>query len=352
MVRKTEKKKQGRSLSTRQALRTEKERSGPRQGGAVAAGRRVLRTEIDGLARLSESLGQNLEQAIGCLMAVTGRVIVAGIGKSGHVARKVAATLASTGTPAHFVHPSEASHGDLGMIARGDAVLILSNSGNSPELADIVSHCRRQNIPLIAISAGAESTLIRHADIALLLPVAAEACPMGLAPTTSTTQMIALGDVIAVALMERRGFTSADYRDLHPGGALGKALLRVGDIMHRDAELPLVHKAMAMGDVLLVMTAKSFGCAGVTDGGGRLVGIITDGDLRRHMNSGLLARTAADIMTPHPKLLRESELLADALRTFNDHGIMCAFVIGDDDDPPARPVGFVHMHDCLRAGAA
>src|SRR5271166_4962501 len=238
--------------------------------------RRVIRAEIDGLEGLSEALDARFADAVGACAAVQGRIIVTGIGKSGHVGRKIAATLASTGTPAQFVHPVEASHGDLGMIGSEDAILALSNSGETSELADIIAYSRRFEIPLIAVTGGARSTLAEAADIVLLLPPAAEACPMGLAPTTSTTMMAVMGDAMAIALLERKGFSSADFRRFHPGGKLGRLLLRVGDIMHGDAEIPLVPAAARMSEAILVMTARSFGCVGVRDLDGRLAGVITD----------------------------------------------------------------------------
>ncbi len=254
---------------------------------------------------------------MGACAAVQGRIIVTGIGKSGHVGRKIAATLASTGTPAQFVHPVEASHGDLGMIGSDDAILALSNSGETSELADIVAYSRRFEIPLIAITGGARSTLAEAADIMLLLPSAAEACPMGLAPTTSTTMMIAVGDALAIALLERKGFSSADFQLFHPGGRLGRRLLRVRDIMHTKDEIPVVSFGTRMSEAILVMTAKSFGCVGVCDSGGCLIGVITDGDLRRHMGGSLLERTVAEVMHRNPKTIAAAGLAMDALGLMN-----------------------------------
>jgi arabinose-5-phosphate isomerase len=315
-------------------------------------GRRVLRAEIAGLERLARALegsfGEAFGRALDLCAAARGRLIVTGIGKSGHVARKIAATLASTGKPAQFVHAAEASHGDLGMIGAEDAILALSNSGESGELADIIAYSRRFEIPLIAITAGPNSTLAQAADVVLLLPNAAEACPMGLAPTTSTTMMMALGDALAIALLERKGFSPADFQLFHPGGRLGRGLLRVADIMHSGDEVPLVSPQTAMSEAILVMTAKSFGCVGVCEGDGRLVGVITDGDLRRHMNDRLLARRVAEIMRAEPKTVTPAHLAAEALGLMNRHAITALFVVDD----AARPAGFLHMHDCLRAGVA
>ena len=314
-------------------------------GCATAA--RVLRLEAEALTRLADTLGEAFEKAIACLAAVQGRVVVTGMGKSGHVARKIAATLASTGTPAQFVHPGEASHGDLGMIARNDGVIALSNSGETSELADIIAYTRRFGIPLVAISRNAASTLAEQADILLQLPAAAEACPLGLAPTTSTTMMLALGDALAVALYERRGFSAADFYVFHPGGQLGRQLLRVSDIMHRGVELPLAPSGLPMAEVILAMTRGRFGCLGIVGTDGRLAGIITDGDLRRHMNPNLLADSADQVMTRRPKTIRPGALVAEAIGQMNTLAITTLFVTEDE-----RPIGIVHIHDCLRTGVA
>jgi arabinose-5-phosphate isomerase len=276
-------------------------------------------------------------------------VIVSGMGKSGHVARKIAATLASTGTPAHFVHPAEASHGDLGAVTRADALLILSNSGDTLELKDLITFAKRFDVKLIGVAGRADSTLLRAADVALLLPPAREACPMGLAPTTSTTLMLVLGDALAVALMERRGFTSDQYRELHPGGSLGKSLLRIRDIMHGEEELPLVGEQALLRDVVGVMTDRRFGCAGVVDANGQLVGIFTDGDLRRSIGRITDTTRIAECMTRSPKVAAPSELAAQAVAVMNRHNINVLFVT-DRLDGRERPIGILHLHDCLRAG--
>ncbi|HUN47751.1 MAG TPA: KpsF/GutQ family sugar-phosphate isomerase [Stellaceae bacterium] len=321
--------------------------AGPREDSRdIEAARRVLQAEIAGLKALADSLNGAFVAAVEALARVKGRVIVTGMGKSGHVARKIAATLASTGTPAQFVHPGEASHGDLGMIAEGDAVLALSNSGDTAELGDILAYTRRFRIPLLAMTRRAESALADAADIALVIPQSAEACPMGLAPTTSTTMMLALGDALAVALLERKGFSAADFQALHPGGQLGKQLLRVADIMHAGDAVPLVASGTQMADAILVMTAKSFGCAGVVDAAGRLLGIVTDGDLRRHMGSALLVQRVDDVMTPTPKTIRPQALAAEAVGQMNAQAITSLFVV----DETWRPLGILHLHDCLRAG--
>ncbi len=313
----------------------------------VAAARRVLRLEAEALRAMADELDGAFTQALEILFAVGGRVVVTGMGKSGHIARKISATLASTGTPSHYVHPAEASHGDMGMITGSDAVLALSNSGETPELGDVIDYCRRFRIPLIAITGKAGSTLAENSDCTLLLPPVAEACPMGLAPTTSTTVMLAMGDALAVALLERRGFTSEDFQVLHPGGKLGRSLLRVDDLMHTGDELPLTGPDTVMSDVILTMTNKRFGCVGVVDADGRLTGIVTDGDLRRHMAGGLLDSTAGAVMTETPKTIRLGALASEALGTMNSNSITTLFVVDG-----GVPVGILHIHDCLRAGIA
>jgi arabinose-5-phosphate isomerase len=314
----------------------------------IDAARRVLRAEIAGLEALVTELNGSFAKAVECLAGVRGRVTVTGMGKSGHIARKIAATLSSTGTPAQFVHPGEASHGDLGMIAENDAVLALSNSGDTAELAAIVGFTKRFRIPLIAMTRRNGSSLAEAADITLLLPAVGEACPLGLAPTTSTTMMMALGDALAVALLERRGFSTDDFQVLHPGGQLGRQLLRVQDIMHGGAAAPLVSRDTGMSEAILVMTAKSFGCVGVTNEAGKLVGIVTDGDLRRHMGDDLLRSTVGAVMNATPKTIRPQALAAEALGQMNAQAITSLFVIDDAH----RPLGILHIHDCLRAGVA
>ena len=318
----------------------------------LAAARRVLKHAADAVSALGSSLNGDFSRAIDAILAVEGRIIVSGMGKSGHVGRKIAATLASTGTPALFLHPAEASHGDLGMVTRADALLMLSNSGETAELADLITYGKRLSIPLIGVANNAESKLLQASDVALLLPKAQEACPMGLAPTTSTTMMLALGDALAVALMERRGFSAEQYRDFHPGGSLGKKLIRVSDIMHKGKDVPLVRQDTSMKDVLIAMTAAGQGFAGVVgivDGKGSLVGIITDGDLRRHMERGLLDRVARDVMSRNPKTVPPSMLAAEALAVMNDKGIARLFVV-EPGDKKKKPQGIIFMYDCLRAG--
>jgi arabinose-5-phosphate isomerase len=313
----------------------------------LAAAKRVLHQEADALRRLADSFDGTFLKALDILFAVTGRVIVTGMGKSGHIARKIAATLASTGTPAQFVHPAEASHGDLGMVTSHDAVLALSNSGDAPELSDILGYARRWNIPVIGITMRPESALGTAADVTLVLPKTAEAGRIGHVPTTSTTMMLALGDALAVCLVERRGFSLEDFRELHPGGKLGQILVRVGNLMHIGEEVPLIGTDEAMSHALLIMTAKTFGCVGVVDAGGDLVGIVTDGDLRRHMGPDLLRQRVGDVMTKGPLTIRANALAAEAVRVMNERSITSLFVTDG-----TRPAGIVRLHDCLKAGVA
>jgi arabinose-5-phosphate isomerase len=311
---------------------------------AVAVGRRVLNIEADALRTMSESLDAAFNRAVETMFDAKGRIVCTGMGKSGHVARKIAATLASTGTQAMFVHPAEASHGDLGMIGPDDVVLALSKSGAGRELSDTLAYAKRFSIPLIAMTADASSPLGQAGDILLLLPDAPEGTAEVNAPTTSTTLQIALGDALAVALLERRGFTASDFRVFHPGGKLGAMLRTVGDLMHGDDELPLIDAEAAMPDALLIMSEKRFGAVGVVDSSGRLAGLITDGDLRRHMD-GLLTHTAGEVMTRNPLTIAPGALAGEALKVMNERRITVLFVVEAD-----RPVGVLHVHDLLRAG--
>jgi len=319
--------------------------------GDLASAERVLSLEADGIRAISEALkgelGRSFTAAVDLVHDTAGRVVVTGMGKSGHIGRKIAATMASVGTPAFFVHPGEASHGDMGMIRAGDVVIAMSNSGETTELGDIIGYCSRFGIQLIGITSGPGSALAEGATVALILPRAAEACPLGLAPTTSTTMALALGDALAVALLERRGFSADDFQVLHPGGKLGRRLMRVSDIMHTGKDMPLVAPETSMADVLLVMTSHRMGCAGVATAAGHLVGIITDGDLRRHMDSDLISRPASDVMTASPLTIRPEALAAEALGLMNARQVTGLFAVRDK-----QPVGFVHLHDCLREGVA
>jgi arabinose-5-phosphate isomerase len=309
--------------------------------------RRVIAVEQDGLRQLADGLDESFDRAVETLLNATGRIIISGMGKSGHIARKIAATLASTGTPAHFVHPAEASHGDLGMMAQGDVAMVLSNSGETPELADMVAYTRRFNIPLIGVASRPDSTLLKQSDVALVLPKAQEACGTGIVPTTSTTMTLALGDALAVALMEHRSFTPENFREFHPGGKLGAQLSKVRDLMHRD--LPLVASGTSMGDALLVMSQKSFGVVGVTDAAGALLGIVTDGDLRRHMEN-LLELDVDQVMTDNPRTIGPDAMAEEAvaLMTLQTPQITCLFIV--DPDGSGQAEGILHIHDCLRAG--
>ena len=321
--------------------------AGPAEGD-LAVARRVLGLASQALASLSDGLDGAFGKAVDAILAAKGRVIVSGMGKSGHVGRKVAATLSSTGTPAYFVHPAEASHGDMGAITADDVLLLLSKGGETEELANLLTYAKRFHIPMIAIAAKSDSTLARAADVALLLPEAPESCAIGMAPTTSTTMMVALGDALAVALMERRGFDEDRYRDFHPGGSLGRALILVSDLMHKGAEIPLGPEDMPIQDVLLAMASGRLGCVGIVDGSGVLVGIVTDGDVRRHAAQGLEGRKADEVMTRDPKVAAPGQLAAEALALMTEKKITQLFVL----QPDRKPVGVIHIHDCLRAGLA
>ena len=321
-------------------------------GGAIASAMRTIETEKAGLAALSAALENGLhdpfDEAVRRIGESDGRVIVTGIGKSGHIGVKIAATLASTGTPSFFVHPVEANHGDLGMIGRGDVILALSWSGETAELQGIVSYSRRFSIPLIAMTSGERSALAREADTVLLLPKVQEACPHGLAPTSSTLMQLALGDAIAVALLEARGFTATDFRTFHPGGKLGASLSHVGDIMHSGENMPLVALGASMPEAVTRLAEKRYGCVGVIDGDGVLVGIVTDGDIARNLSRNLSQLTVDDVMTRSPKTVKPTTLATAALGLLNQYNISALIVT----DETFRPVGIVHFHDLLRIGAA
>lgn len=311
----------------------------------IKAARRVLAIEAKALGALSDGLSQDFDTVVELLKSLSGRIVLTGVGKSGHVARKIAATLASTGSPSLYVHPTEASHGDMGMISNEDAVIALSRSGETKELADLIGYCRRFSVPLIGMTAKPDSALGRASDHLLQLPDAPEACAETRAPTTSTTLQIALGDALAVALLEAKGFTAKDFKAYHPGGALGASLATVSDLMHSGDHIPLIDQDASMEDVLKIMSQKGFGCAGITQGG-KLVGIITDGDVRRNI-SALPDAAPAAIMSANPKTADKDELAADVLRrmTGGEHKIMQMFVVENN-----RAIGLVHLHDFLRAG--
>lgn len=317
----------------------------------LASARRTLALGSAGIAALdgamADGLGAPFERAARVIAGASGRVIVTGMGKSGHVGQKIAATLSSTGTPAYFVHPSEASHGDLGMIRADDVILAFSWSGETVELYNIIAYSQRFSVPLIAVTSQSQSTLARAADVVLALPRADEACPHGLAPTTSTLMQLALGDCLAVALLEHKGFTAKDFKVFHPGGQLGASLKMVSELMHRGEKLPLVGHQVSVADALLIMTAKSFGCVGVVAPDGRLVGIVTDGDLRRHMGPDLLTARVDAIMTRGPKTVPPDVFASAALELLNAAKITAIFVVEAD-----KPVGLIHIHDLLRVGVA
>ncbi len=312
---------------------------------------RTLEAEASGISALAAAIRDGLSApllaAVEMIQRARGRLIVTGMGKSGHIGRKIAATFASTGTPAFFVHPGEASHGDLGMITADDVIMALSWSGETVELKDLIDYSRRFRIGLIAVTARIDSALAQAADVVLVLPQAREACPHNLAPTTSSLMQLALGDVLAIALLESRGFTALDYRRLHPGGQLGAMLKLVRDVMHTGTAVPLLPLDARMSEAVVEMSTKSFGCVGITDPRGVLVGIITDGDLRRHMRPDLLDTRVEEIMTRSPKTLRPDQLASEALELFNSSQITAAIVVDD-----AEPIGIVHLHDLLRAGVA
>jgi arabinose-5-phosphate isomerase len=313
----------------------------------LTTAQRVITEEAAALTTLAASLDDSFAQAVDLILTAKGRVIVTGMGKSGHIGRKIAATFASTGTPAYFVHPAEASHGDLGMVAEGDVVLALSNSGEAPELANMIAYARRFRIKLIGISSKPDSSLMSQSDVKLVIPQLGEACGYGVVPTTSTTMTLALGDALAIALMEIRDFTPENFRDFHPGGKLGARLSKVRDLMHTGDALPLVGLNTPMSDTLLTISQRGFGVVAVLDPDNRLAGIVTDGDLRRHMD-GLLDMTAGAVMTANPRTIGPDALAEEAVAVMNERKITCLFVV--DPVGSGQVVGILHIHDCLRAG--
>jgi len=309
----------------------------------------TINREIESLEILKNNLDENLSKALDLLQNTKGRVIVTGMGKSGHIGRKMAATFASTGTVSFFVHPGEASHGDLGMISDDDVIIAISNAGESKELSDILVYAKRHNIPLIAITRNPQSSLGKNSSIVLRLPDNGEACPLGLAPTSSTTATLVLGDVLAIALMERRGFSATDYHQRHPGGKLGAILCHVSDIMHKGDEMPVINENAIMQEALLVMSEKMLGCVGIVNASGELEGIITDGDLRRWMSPDLITEKVIKVMTKNPKTISPDALVVDAINVMNNtgRGITNLFVVENK-----KPIGVIHIHDCLKIGAA
>lgn len=323
----------------------------PTQDILLSAGRtiRIEKSGLDALAAaLENGLAEPFVRAVETLGGITGRVIVTGVGKSGHIGAKIAATLASTGTPSHFVHPAEANHGDLGMIARDDAIIVLSWSGESAELKGILAYSRRFQIPLVAFTAGDQSTLAREADIVMLLPREQEACPHGLAPTTSTLMQLALGDALAVALLEAKGFTAGDFHTFHPGGQLGANLAHVADVMHTGDSVPLVPSGTPAPEAIMTLSQRKFGCVGVTSPDGRLIGIVTDGDVARNLGHNLINQPIDAIMTSHPKTIAPTALASTAMAILNKNAIGALIVT----DQNLSPIGIVHFHDLLRIGVA
>ncbi len=314
----------------------------------ITSARRTIDKEVEALNMMRSELNDSLTKALDLMQNIKGRVIVTGMGKSGHIGRKIAATLASTGTPSFFVHPAEASHGDLGMLTEHDCVLAISNGGESKELSDIIIYCKRYGIPLIAMTKNPNSSLGKAGDFVLRLPDDGEACPLGLAPTSSTTATAVLGDILAVCLLERKGFSKTDFKQRHPGGKLGAFLQKVSDLMHRGDEMPLVSETADMQEALLVMTSKMLGCVGVVDAQNHLQGIITDGDLRRCLAPDVLSKNVTEVMTRHPKTTTPDMLVAEVVNIMNTKKITQLFVIDGND----TPLGVIHLHDCLRAGVA
>lgn len=313
----------------------------------LISARRTMDKEIEALRMMEDDLDGNLSQALDLMQNTKGRVIITGMGKSGHIGSKIAATLASTGTPSFFVHPGEASHGDLGMVTQDDVVVAISNSGETKELSDIILYCKRYGIPLIAMTKNPDSALGRAGDVLLQLPNDGEACPLGLAPTSSTTATLVLGDILAVCLLERKGFSKTDFKQRHPGGKLGSFLQKVSDLMHKGDEMPLVYDNATMQEALLMMTSKMLGCVGIIDKNRHLLGIITDGDLRRCLSPDMLTKKAADLMTRNPKTATPDILAAEVVKIMNEKKITQLFVINDN-----CPIGIIHLHDCLKAGVA
>ncbi|MBY6066192.1 KpsF/GutQ family sugar-phosphate isomerase [Leisingera aquaemixtae] len=313
----------------------------------LVTARQVIADEAKALDALAEGLDERFAEAVQLILQAKGRIIVSGIGKSGHIGHKIAATLASTGTPAYFVHPAEASHGDLGMLSDGDVVLAISNSGEAPELANLLAFTRRFAIPLIGLSSKMDSTLMKQADVHLQIPSMGEACGFGMVPSISTTLTLAMGDALAIALMKHRDFRPENFRDFHPGGKLGAQLSKVRDLMHADDALPLVSETTPMADALIEISQKGFGVAGVAAADGSLAGIITDGDLRRHMD-GLLGKTAAEVMTTAPATIAPGAMAQEAVAVMNQRKITCLFVVDPENGRKAE--GLLHIHDCLRAG--
>ncbi len=312
----------------------------------ISDGKEVISTELKGIKKLNKTIDYNFDKAVKTLSKVKGRVIVTGVGKSGHIASKISSTMSSTGTPSQYCSPTDMSHGDMGVISKKDAIIVISNSGNSNELTNLINFSKKHSITMIGISSNSDSDLIKASNISLILPSATEACSIGLAPTTSTTMALIIGDALCVALMKLKKFKMSDYKKLHPGGFLGIQMLQVKDIMHSKNKMPVVLENASMKSVLIEMTKKSFGHVGVKNKKNQLIGIITDGDLRRNLNNKFFDLKAKMIMTPKPKLIEKDLLVVDALNTMNKNKITCLFVVNTDEKK--LPIGIIHIHDCLR----
>ena len=311
----------------------------------LISAKRTINIEVEALRVMEEGLGESLTEALNLMQSAQGRIILTGMGKSGHIAQKIAASLASTGTPSFFVHPAEASHGDLGMITNSDIIIAISNSGESKELVDILNYAKRFGIKLISITKNPDSSLGKAGDVVLKLPDSKEACPLGLAPTSSTTATLVLGDVLTVAMIERKGFSKEQFNQRHPGGKLGSVLQKVSDLMHSGDEMPILSSESIMQEVLLEMTSKRLGCVGFTDSIGNLIGIITDGDLRRCLSADILSKKAKEVMTINPKVISPNSLVSEAVKLMHDKKITNVFAVED-----GKPVGVIHIHDCLNSG--
>jgi arabinose-5-phosphate isomerase len=309
----------------------------------IKTGKKVIDIEIESLKLLKKNISLEFSKVVNLLFKNKGKIFVSGIGKSGHIASKIASTLSSVGSPSFFIHPSEANHGDLGMLEKNDCILLISNSGETFELINIILHCKKLKIPIISISSDPSSTLAKESNLSLFIPKNVEACPLELAPTSSTTCTLALGDAIAVTLLKKKGFTEKDFKALHPGGKLGQILLQVKDVMKTKRSVPLIYASKKVSHAILEMTSKGEGCVGVLSKKGELAGIITDGDLRRHMCTKLLDKRVIDIMTKNPKTLRPTTLVSEALKLMNQRSITNYFIT-----EKKKPIGIIHMHDILR----
>lgn len=317
-----------------------------KKNSIISSGKQVINTELAGIKKLYKTIDINFQRAVSSLSKIKGRVIITGVGKSGHIASKISSTMSSTGTPSQYCSPTDMSHGDLGVVSKKDAIIIISNSGKSNELTNLLDFAKKNSILLIGISSNPKSDLIKASNISIVIPNAKEACSIGLAPTTSTTMALVIGDALCVSLMKIKKFDISDFKELHPGGSLGAQMLQVKDIMHSKSKIPIVSEKAKMKSILIEMTKKAFGHVGVKNKSNELIGIITDGDLRRNIKKNFLVLIARDIMTRKPKLINKNELVINALNVMNKNKITCLFVV--DEAKKKRPVGIIHIHDCLR----